>query len=34
MSRQLHLGLNTPSLGTYKSAWQAPGHQSERDREM
>ena len=22
MSRQLHLGLNTPSLGTYKSAWQ------------
>ena len=25
MSRQLHLGLNTPSLGTYKSAWQREG---------
>lgn len=25
MSRQLHLGLNTPSLGTYKSAWRRPG---------
>ena len=25
MSRQLHLGLNTPSLGTYKSAWQRAG---------